>query len=342
MPAGSSKIGIIGGVGIVPGGSINFNTSSTFAVPVGVETVSITGRGAAGNSGNPGESRAQYNGGGGGGGGGSAQSFTPVPSRSFAASTMWNPNYMAPGYLGPWIRPAFTFNSRASPRRRGGNGGGGNGGFGGTAGGGGSGGEGTAGNPGSGGGATTVGATGTSGSTGQASSIAGYNFAGGSGGTGGAGGAPSPGSNGGSGGNLVPGTTLSGQFEAGGSSPGQGPQGGAAGPSDWSQYTPRRTGRPANGNASAGIRGSGGGGGGALVDLAPGLGGWYGSLTAGGPGGSGGGQNPAPGGAGGSGNPGAAAPAASTVNGVILTPGASYPVTVAPGTGYITISWDPQ
>jgi hypothetical protein len=44
MPIGSSKLGVLG-AGLVPGGSVTFNASGTWAVPPGVKKVSITGRG---------------------------------------------------------------------------------------------------------------------------------------------------------------------------------------------------------------------------------------------------------------------------------------------------------
>lgn len=71
MPIGTSKLGVLG-AGLVPGGSVTFNTSGTFSVPPGVKKVSITGRGATGNpgnAGNPGNPGQSGSGGAGGAGG---------------------------------------------------------------------------------------------------------------------------------------------------------------------------------------------------------------------------------------------------------------------------------
>lgn len=72
MPIGSAKIGVLG-AGLVPGGSVTFNTTSTWTVPPGVKKVNITGVGGTGNPGNSGNAGNSGNigtGGGGGSGGG--------------------------------------------------------------------------------------------------------------------------------------------------------------------------------------------------------------------------------------------------------------------------------
>ena len=51
MAIGASKIGVLGGKPIVPGGSQTFNTSGTFSVPVGVTKINVTGKGATGGKG---------------------------------------------------------------------------------------------------------------------------------------------------------------------------------------------------------------------------------------------------------------------------------------------------
>jgi len=68
MPIGTSKIGVLGGKIPVPAGSQTFNASGTFTAPIGLKTVSITGRGAAGNTGSTGNSGNSGNGGNGGSG----------------------------------------------------------------------------------------------------------------------------------------------------------------------------------------------------------------------------------------------------------------------------------
>jgi hypothetical protein len=73
MPIGSSKLGVLG-AGLVPGGSVTFNTSGNWTVPPGVKKVSITGKGATGNPGNSGNPGNAGNPGSGGGGGGSGRS----------------------------------------------------------------------------------------------------------------------------------------------------------------------------------------------------------------------------------------------------------------------------
>jgi hypothetical protein len=77
MPIGSSKLGVLG-AGLVPGGSVTFNTSGNWDVPPGVKKVSITGKGATGNPGNAGNPGNPGNiGFGGGGGGGGAGNWRP-------------------------------------------------------------------------------------------------------------------------------------------------------------------------------------------------------------------------------------------------------------------------
>ena len=70
MAIGSSKIGVLGGKPLTPGGSQTFNSPGTFTVPKGISKVTITGFGSAGNpggSGNPGAGGAGAGGGGAGG-----------------------------------------------------------------------------------------------------------------------------------------------------------------------------------------------------------------------------------------------------------------------------------
>ena len=76
MPIGTSKVGALGG--LVPGGSVTFNSSGTWAVPPGVKKVSITGKGGTGNpgvAGNPGNPGNPGSGGGGAGSNGSSASY---------------------------------------------------------------------------------------------------------------------------------------------------------------------------------------------------------------------------------------------------------------------------
>ena len=74
MAIGSSKIGVLGGKAIVPGGTQTFNSTSVFTSPVGVTKINVTGKGATGvgGAGGPGGSAGNAGGGGGGGGGGSS------------------------------------------------------------------------------------------------------------------------------------------------------------------------------------------------------------------------------------------------------------------------------
>ena len=77
MAIGSSKIGILGGISIVPGGVQVFNSSGTFTVPAGVTKLNIKGTGGTGGAGNGGGAggtgSSGFAGGGGGGGGGNAR-----------------------------------------------------------------------------------------------------------------------------------------------------------------------------------------------------------------------------------------------------------------------------
>jgi hypothetical protein len=73
MPIGSSKLGVLG-AGLVPGGSVTFNASGTWAVPPGVKKVSVTGVGGTGNPGVAGNAGTPGNPGTGGGGGGTGGS----------------------------------------------------------------------------------------------------------------------------------------------------------------------------------------------------------------------------------------------------------------------------
>jgi hypothetical protein len=68
MPIGASKLGVLG-AGLVPGGSVTFNSSGDWTIPPGVKKVSITGRGGTGNPGNAGNPGNPGNPGTGGGGG---------------------------------------------------------------------------------------------------------------------------------------------------------------------------------------------------------------------------------------------------------------------------------
>jgi hypothetical protein len=78
MPIGTSKLGVLG-AGLVPGGSVTFNTSGTWPIPPGVKKVSITGKGGTGNPGVAGNSGTPGNPGTGGGGGsaGNGAGFRP-------------------------------------------------------------------------------------------------------------------------------------------------------------------------------------------------------------------------------------------------------------------------
>ena len=69
MPTGTTKVTIMGGAVLTPGGTQTFNTSGTWTAPVGITTVNLTGKGGAGNAGNAGNGGGGGSGGGGGGGG---------------------------------------------------------------------------------------------------------------------------------------------------------------------------------------------------------------------------------------------------------------------------------
>jgi hypothetical protein len=51
MPTGTTKVTMMGGVTITPGGSQTFNASGTWVAPPGISSVSITGRGGGGPGG---------------------------------------------------------------------------------------------------------------------------------------------------------------------------------------------------------------------------------------------------------------------------------------------------
>ena len=174
MPIGTSKVGALGG--LVPGGTITFNTSGTWTVPPGVKKISVEGTGGAGNPGNSGNSGNAGNPGEGGGGGGAATSCVAGPQMNstypYVSSTNTRPQWPDPG------------GNPTGSRRRGGLGGGGalggvsTGAFAGAC-------------PGFNGSAGTGGSAGNPGNTGQngqATTAFTYNFAGGNAGTGGNGG----------------------------------------------------------------------------------------------------------------------------------------------------------
>lgn len=77
MPIGSSKLGVLGGKPIVPGGCQTFNSPGTFVVPCGVSILNVVGKGAPGNPGGPGNSSTRGAGGAGGKGGSLPQLNNP-------------------------------------------------------------------------------------------------------------------------------------------------------------------------------------------------------------------------------------------------------------------------
>lgn len=377
MPIGSTRIGVLGGKAIVPGGSSTFNSPGTFTVPTGVTKVNITGKGATGSAGNSGNSG---NDGGGGSGGASGFRFSqvaccgtfprfigrfgggagggPAPTRAAAPCA---PNCQC-------IIPAPT----GIPAVKNGN----------------------AGNAG------TAGSAGNSGNTGTSSTGLGRNFAGGSGGNGGTAGNGGTGGNGGGGGASINGpvpipATPSLNPIAPSYSPAPANSGGAggtcgggSGQSNVNCPTPGCSPptRSVRGGGGAGTTNSGASGAGPNNSGTAGAGGtcgggnggyyigganpWQGPPNAifgwgssGSPnvrraGGGGGGSNQAlpygkyagagggggRGNAGNAGNPGNAGAAAnpSTFNCESVTPGASYPITVGSPGGQVVISWNPQ
>ena len=358
MAIGSSKIGVLGGKAIVPGGSQTFNSPGTFPVPVGVTKVNITGLGGAGNAGNPGSGTGESGGGGGGGGGGFGLAYDPcnggssVAPGSFggfgggATPTRANRGDGGNRFCGPPNgNPGGAGNSgSAATAGNPGNVGtsstglgqtfsGGNAGNGGTAGNGGSAGNGGGGGPGidptnftATPAATTAGGNGLySGGAGQSGSKTPYGtFAGGRSGTGaGINGAGIPGCS----------PPISCQNLTPGGAPGVSSTGGGG-----SSYGPLQPGTPPTNpgfipayRASAGAGGSGGGG---FTLIGPPQGSTKGT------GGAGGGAG-FTGNASGSGNPGSAGNP-STVNCVAVTPGSPYPISVGSPGGQINISWNPQ
>ena len=86
MPTGTTKVTIMGGAVLTPGGTQTFNTSGTWTAPVGITTVNLTGKGGAGNAGNAG------NGGGGGSGGGGGGSGSGNPGSPGNPGSAGNPS----------------------------------------------------------------------------------------------------------------------------------------------------------------------------------------------------------------------------------------------------------
>lgn len=217
MPIGSSKLGVLG-AGLVPGGSVTFNTSGNWSVPPGVKKVSITGRGATGNPGNPGNPGNAGNPGGGGGGGGGAASSLMLPSgnvgnapgscggNAFKASTPNNWTSTNPLIPTITIGGARGNTSSNTPYNQANSG--------------------SAGQSGDSGNAGSAGNAGNPGNPGNASSGLGNNFAGGAGGNAGVAGAAGNGGTGGQGG----GGGNAGQFcTPNGGSGGSGGNGGGSG-----------------------------------------------------------------------------------------------------------------
>lgn len=161
MPIGASKVGALGG--LVPGGSVTFNTTDTWVVPPGVKKVSVTGVGGVGAPGNPGNAGQAGNAGnpGTGGGGGTGGSGN-------------QPGCFGPGLLGTpggWGGPP-AYNSLSG------------------------------GQTGQAGTGANAGACGTAGQCGQVSTALGQTFPGGAGGAGGSAGNSGNNGLGGQGGNI--------------------------------------------------------------------------------------------------------------------------------------------
>lgn len=173
MPIGSAKIGVLG-AGLVPGGTVTFNATSTWTVPPGVKKVSITGRGGTGNSGNAGNPGNAGNAGTGAGGGAGGQSDNAPLCITYKAGGKGGAGGTGGGTGGnnnvPYNTPT---NTSANP--------------------------GNAGNSGS---AGNAGAAGNPGTAGNASTGLTYNFAGGAGGNAGGAGNAGNGGTGGTAGNA--------------------------------------------------------------------------------------------------------------------------------------------
>lgn len=191
MPIGSSKLGVLG-AGLVPGGSVTFNTSGNWDVPPGVKKVSITGKGATGNPGNAGNPGNPGNPGTGGGGGSgnnptncNVQDQTSGPTGGIAYKRMITQS-PSPG-TGFIVTPGVPLNppSNSCCWAKGGNNVGGNR---------------NPGQAGASGNAGTAGNAGNPGNTGQSSSGLGNTFPGGAGGNAGVAGAAGNGGSGGNGG----------------------------------------------------------------------------------------------------------------------------------------------
>jgi hypothetical protein len=205
MPIGSSKLGVLG-AGLVPGGSVTFNTSGNWPVPPGVKKVSITGKGGTGNPGNPGNSGNAGNAGGGGGGGAGGQANSGpcgnnLPARVGGAGGNGGPGGGNGGNNNVCANAPPVGNAPldANP-----------------------------GNAGNSGNAGSAGSAGNPGNAGQTSSAIGNNFAGGAGGNGGTAGAAGNGGTGGQGGNA--GTNLPTPVNYScNAAPGNGGNGGGAG-----------------------------------------------------------------------------------------------------------------
>jgi len=97
MPIGASKVGALGG--LVPGGSVTFNTSDTWVVPPGVKLVSVTGVGGVGSPGNAGTGGAAGNPGNPGIGGGGGSPVVSTQTRSGGYGGL-NPNSATNGPAG--------------------------------------------------------------------------------------------------------------------------------------------------------------------------------------------------------------------------------------------------
>jgi len=353
MAIGSSKIGVLGGKAVVPGGSETFNSPGTFTVPLGVSVVTITGQGGAGNPGNAGGSG---NGGLGGAGGGPGRSYAYCFCSSFAYRSGGDT-----GGIGGGNNPICCGIGKATGGNVGPN-------FGAQ---GNTGGTGSNGNPSN--------TTGNPGNAGNSSTGLSQTFPGGSAGNGGNGGTGGSGGTGGVGGTpcnrpLCPpafGVNFSNAYSgiggAGGTTGGgaganricacgSGAQSiaiGGGGAGDTNPGTPGNS--PSNFSPLTGLGGTPGGGRGSAFSPNPskaggnvraGGGGAYANRGCGVPtgnyGGSGGGGGR--GGAGNAGNPGNAGNAGSPTAypNTPVTPGSSYPISVASPGGQINISWNPQ
>jgi hypothetical protein len=224
MPIGSSKLGVLG-AGLVPGGSVTFNASGTWAVPPGVKKVSITGRGGTGNPGNAGNQGNPGNPGTGGGGGASGtgqvgcQSISS-PGNGGAAlkAPLLNGLQYACPQANTWV-PSNGPSNLSNKYTRGGAGGGdrnqssqpGDQGQSGTAG--------------------TAGTAGNPGNSGNGSNALGNTFPGGCGGNAGVAGAAGNGGTGGQGGSAGTPGQQGGALGSGGNGGGQGGSGGPISPS---------------------------------------------------------------------------------------------------------------